>query len=398
VSSTASAEVSAEQPRRRLPQINLGRAGELLPLAVALIATVIVFRVGSEFFLTARNLTNLLVQVAPLALVAIASTLVIVMGEIDLSLGSVAGLAGAFVAIELGHPGMPWWGALGLTLLLGLCIALMQGIFVLFGKIQSFAVTLAGYFIWYGVQIGILGSKAQESVRRAPIAELASSRLSTSLAVGLVIIIGGGLLAIRYFVNARDSHEAKMSHTRLLITTGIWAVAIALVVWFVSYLKGGGGVPLIFAIVMAIAAIVWLVLTRVPFGRHLYAVGGSEPAARAMGIPIAKIKLVTFAAAGALAAFAGVVSVSYTGGATTSTGGGVLLLEGIGATVVGGVSLLGGRGSVWGAFCGAVLLAAVQNGLALLQLQFYVVYIAQGGVVLFALLADSAIRSRLVRS
>jgi ribose/xylose/arabinose/galactoside ABC-type transport system permease subunit len=116
-----------------------------------------------------------------------------------------------------------------------------------------------------------------------------------------------------------------------------------------------------------------------------------------MGIPISKIKLTTFAAAGALAAFAGVVSVSYTGGATTSTGGGVLLLEGIGATVVGGVSLLGGRGSVWGAFCGALLLAAVQNGLALLQLQFYVVYIAQGGVVLFALLADSAIRHRLVR-
>ena len=92
--STATAEVGAEQPRRRLPQIKLGRAGELLPLAVALIATLIVFRVGSEFFLTARNLTNLLVQMAPLALVAIASTLVIVMGEIDLSLGSIAGLAG----------------------------------------------------------------------------------------------------------------------------------------------------------------------------------------------------------------------------------------------------------------------------------------------------------------
>jgi D-xylose transport system permease protein len=394
--STATAEVGTEQPRRRLPQIKLGRAGELLPLAVALIVTLVVFRVGSEYFLTARNLTNLLVQMAPLALVAIASTLVIVMGEIDLSLGSVAGLAGAFVAIELGHPGMPWWGALALTLGLGLAIAAMQGIFVLFGRIQSFAVTLAGYFIWYGVQVGILGTKAQESVRRAPISELSSARLSTTVAIVLVVIIGGGLLAGRYFINARDKHESRMGQKKLLLTTAVGAIAVALLVWFVSYLKDGGGVPLIFAITMAIAAIVWVILTRVPFGRHLYAVGGSEPAARAMGIPISKIKLITFASAGALAAFAGVVSVSYTGAATTSTGGGALLLEGIGATVVGGVSLLGGRGSVWGAFCGALLLAAVQNGLALLQLEFYVVYIAQGGVVLFALAADSAIRHRLV--
>ena len=395
--SATTAEVDAGQPRRRLPQIKLGRAGELLPLAVALIATLVVFRIGSEFFLTARNLTNLLVQMAPLGLVAIAATLVIVMGEIDLSLGSVAGLCGAFVAIELGHPGMPWWGALALTLGLGFAIALMQGIFVIFGRIQSFAVTLAGYFIWYGVQIGILGTKAQESVRRAPISELSSARLGTTLAIALVVLIGGGMIAVRYFLNVRDTHESKMSQKRLLATSALWAIVVALLVWFVTYLKKGGGVPLIFAIVLAISAIVWLVLTRVPFGRHLYAVGGSEPSARAMGIPISKIKLITFAAAGALAAFAGVVSVSYTGGATTSTGGGVLLLEGIGATVVGGVSLLGGRGSVWGAFGGAVLLAAVQNGLALLQLQFYVVYIAQGGVVLFALLADSAIRYRLVR-
>lgn len=392
----SAAEIISEKPHRRLSVPRLGKGGELLPLAVALIVVVIVFRVGSEFFLTARNLTNLLDQLAPLALVAVASTLVIVMGEIDLSIGSVAGLGGAFVAILLGSPSMPWWGALLLTLGLGFGIAGMQGIFVLLGRVRSFAVTLAGYFLWYGVQIGILGKKAQESIRRAPIAELSSARIGTSTALISVAIVGVLLLMLRYAMHARDTHESRMSQPRLIATTAAWAAVLGLILWFINYLKEGGGVPLIFAITLLIAALAWMVLTRTPFGRHLYAVGGDEPAARAMGISITRVKLITFAIAGMLAAFAGIVSVSYTGGATTSTGGGVLLLEGIGATVVGGVSLIGGRGSVWGAFGGAVLLAAVQNGLALLNLEFYVVYIAQGAVVLLALLADSAIRHRLL--
>jgi ribose/xylose/arabinose/galactoside ABC-type transport system permease subunit len=138
-----------------------------------------------------------------------------------------------------------------------------------------------------------------------------------------------------------------------------------------------------------------VVLTRTALGRHLYAVGGDLHAARESGININKVKWIGFAAAGALSVCAGISILSYTGGADSSAGTGALLLAGIGATVVGGVSLTGGRGSLWGAFGGAILLEAVGNGLNLMSLSFYAVYIVEGLVVLAALLTDAALRRRL---
>ena len=154
--------------------------------------------------------------------------------------------------------------------------------------------------------------------------------------------------------------------------------------------------PLAFVLVLGIAAALWVLLTRTALGRHMYAVGGDLHAARESGVNINKVKWIGFALAGALAVCAGVSILSYTGGADTSAGTGALLLAGIGATVVGGVSLTGGRGSLWGAFGGAILLESVGNGLNLMSLSFYAVYIVEGLVVLAALLADAALRRRLV--
>jgi D-xylose transport system permease protein len=385
--------------RRRLPAISFGRPnGEVLPLLVALLVTFLVFHLASPYFLTARNLTNLLNQMAPLAIIAIASTVMIIMGEIDLSLGSVAGFTGALAAVLLANEGMPWLLAIAITVLAGIAVAGIQGLIVVAGRVRSFAVTLAGFFIWFGAQVGVLGSDGQQALRRLPVADLASTRVSTTLAVIVACAIGGGLLIGRYVVHFRDTHEARLTTRQLHVTTLGWLTALGALVWALTFLDAGGGLPLVFVLALAITALVWLVLTRTPLGRHVYAVGGDADAARKVGINVNRVKWIGFAAAGALAAFAGVVIVSYTGGADSSTGGGALLLQGIGATVVGGVSLFGGRGSVWGAFGGAILLAGVQNGLALLNLDFYVVDIALGLVVLVALLADGVIRRRLVTS
>jgi D-xylose transport system permease protein len=392
----SSAPVAAPARRRRLPTFTVGKGSELLPLLVALLVALIFFRIASPYFLTARNLTNLLVQVAPLAIIAIASTIVILMGEIDLSLGSIAGFTAALVAILLAREGMPWSVALMITLLAGVAVAGLQGLFVLVGRVRSFAVTLAGFFVWYGVQVGILGSDGQQPLRRPPLADLASERIATPVAM-IVVGVGGVLLILaRYWMHARDTHESRLSRGQLVGTSVAWVVALGAALWAISYLDDGGGIPLVFAMALALTGVVWLVLTRTAYGRHLYAVGGDAEASRAMGIAVGRVKWVAFAAAGAMAAFAGVVLVSFTGGADASTGAGAFMLQAIGAAVVGGVSLFGGRGSVWGAFGGAVLLAGVQNGLALLSLDFYVVDIALGLVVLAALLADSAIRRRLV--
>ena len=189
---------------------------------------------------------------------------------------------------------------------------------------------------------------------------------------------------------------ASYRRSTLATSSGLMTRAIiAALLWFVTYLEQGGGVPLVFAIVLAVAAIVWVILTRTAFGRHLYAVGGDLHAARESGININKVKWIGFALSGALATCAGISLLSYTGGADTSAGTGALLLAGIGATVVGGVSLTGGRGSLWGAFGGAILLESVGNGLNLMSLSFYAVYIVEGLVVLAALLTDAGLRRRL---
>ena len=171
---------------------------------------------------------------------------------------------------------------------------------------------------------------------------------------------------------------------------------VAALLSLVTYLQGGGGIPMVFVLVLAVTTIVWIVLTKTAFGRHLYAVGGDLHAARESGININRVKWIGFLLSGALAVCAGISLLSYTGGADSSAGTGALLLAGIGATVVGGVSLTGGRGSLWGAFGGAILLEMVGNGLNLLSLSFYAVYIVEGLVVLAALLTDAALRRRLV--
>jgi D-xylose transport system permease protein len=401
---TEATDAVLEPAVRRRSWAALGRGrltggwADALPLLLAIAVAVVAFRSASPFFLNARNLTNLLGQLAPLELIAIASTVVIVMGEIDLSLGSVAGFTGALAALLLLHDAVPWWVTVAATLGAGLAATALQGVVVVGGRVRSFAVTLAGFFIWYGIQLWILGANGQIVLRRKPVDVLASATISQLASLLVAGIAGGALIAAWAVVALREAPELRPSRTRVFARCAAGLAALGFLLWFITYLESGGGIPLIFGFVLGVTALVWIVLTRTALGRHFYAVGGSADAAKANGIAVARVKWIGFALAGALSAFAGITIASYTGGVDGSTGGGTLLLEGIGATVVGGVSLLGGRGSIWGAFGGAVLLAAVQNGLALLSLSFYVVYIVEGLVVLVALLADAAVRRRLVAS
>jgi D-xylose transport system permease protein len=387
---------TADRPRSLLASaIETARSRDAVPLVFSLVVTAVVFRVASPLFLSAANLGNLLGQLAPLVLIAVASTVMIVMGEIDLSLGSVAGFSGAVVAILITRDSIDWELAVLVTLAAGVAIAGMQGVIVLGGRVRSFVVTLAGFFIWYGAQVGILGNEGSQPLLSSPISRMSYKRISEGTSLTVVLVLGVALILMRLVSATRAHAGERASYRTVLPAIAPWVVSLAVLCWVITYL---GRVPLTFVLVLGITAIIWIVLTRTGFGRHLYAVGGNPGASRANGINVGRVKLVGFLTAGVLAACAGITIVSFTGGADTSTGAGSLLLEGIGATVVGGVSLLGGRGSVWGAFGGAVLLAAVQNGLALLSLDFYVVDIVEGLVVLAALLADSALRHRMVSS
>jgi D-xylose transport system permease protein len=368
---------------------------EGFPLFFAMVLTFLIFRIATESFLDPRNIANLLGQIAPLVLIAVASTLVIVMGEIDLSLGSIAGFSGALAAFFIGSTNLPWVFGIILTILITLAIALLQGAIVVFGRVRSFAVTLAGFLVWHGVQVGVLGNASQRPLNRSPLADLSITRVSSAwVLLGSLIYFALYLcfFILAKFKNTRAS-EGNQSSRRILTVTRTLLPLVALCL-FSKYLDRVGGIPLTLFLVLVITLCSWFLLTRMPIGRHMYSIGGNPAAARANGISVTKVRLVGFILAGVLASLAGISIISYTGGADSSTGAGSLLLQGIGATVIGGVSLIGGRGSVWGAFGGAVLLSAVQNGLALLSLPFYVIDIVEGLVVLTALLADALIRRK----
>jgi D-xylose transport system permease protein len=375
-------------------RLRLARRLESLPLLVALALVVVIFQALTGLFLNPRNLVNMLTELAPLEFIAMASTVMIIMGEIDLSLGSLAGFVGAVLAALLAIHGVPWLVAVVLAFFLGIGISGLQGVIVVAGRVRSFAVTLAGYLVWYGAQLLVLGASGYIPLRREPMNELSLARIPNSVSLA-VVGLGSAIVALLWLFGRRVDSGGRSSAPIFVARIAAVIAVTAGLIWLVTYLNRGGGIPLVFVLVVLVATGMWIMLTRTALGRHMYAVGGDLHAARESGVNINKVKWIGFAAAGALATCAGIAILSYTGGADTSAGTGSLLLAGIGATVVGGVSLTGGRGSLWGAFGGAILLEAVANGLNLMSLRFYAVYIVEGLVVLAALLTDAALRRRL---
>lgn len=391
---TASFQGEADgHPTRRAGQ---GRRRALtvpreLPLVIAIVLVAVTFQSLTGIFLKPRNLINLLAEASPLILVAVASTIVILMGDIDLSLGSVAGLTAAVAAFLLGT-GFGWGWALVLALVGAGLIGLVQGAIVVFAGVRSFVVTLAGFLICFGLQLRMLSPTGYLPVETPLLRQVAVTRLPTWVVLSIIAVLVlvyagqrllGGRAATRAARPERDTRQT-------LILGGVLLSAVLAA----CYLGTAGGVPVLTALALAVTALAWIVLRKTGPGLHLYAIGGDESAALESGIRVRQVKLGGFVATGILAGLAGLTLLIYTSGADNTTGSGTLLLSGIGSAVVGGVSMLGGRGSVWGAVGGALLLASVQNGLNLISLLPDMVYVVSGAVVLAALLIDAVLRKK----
>jgi len=200
-------------------RLALTRRLESLPLIVALLLVIVIFQLLSGLFLNPRNLVNLLTELAPLGFIAMASTVMIIMGEIDLSLGSLAGLTGAVLAALLANEGIPWPVALGLAFIVGIGISGLQGIIVVVGRVRSFAVTLAGYLVWYGVQLAMLGISGYIALRRAPINELSLARIPEAISLALVAVIGLAVIAI-WLAGRRHTIAGTVSMDQVVIDMG----------------------------------------------------------------------------------------------------------------------------------------------------------------------------------
>lgn len=369
-------------------------AGDLgaLPVVVGLVGVWIFFQTQNSNFLTSRNISNLTLQMAVTAILAMATVVVMVAGEIDLSLGSVTGVTSALLGVLLTNDHWSTTAALAATFGLGLGIGLLQGLITVLVGVPSFLVTLGGFLAWAGVQLAVIGPAGNLQVTNSTIAAIGNNYLKHSSAwilATVVVIAAAGVEALRIRERRRFGMEprALVSVLRVALLAGALAAVVA-------FLNGNFGVPYVLVLFLAVGAVLGWIMRRTFFGRYVYAVGGGAEASRRAGIPVGAIRVAVLSLSGLLAGLAGVVSTSTLYATSANVGGSILLLEAIAAAVIGGTSLFGGRGRVYMALLGTLVIASVQNGLGLLGKSASTEDIATGAILVLAVSLDAFNRRR----
>lgn len=374
---------------RNLVRADAGSAAVLGGLA----AIWIFFEVQNSNFLTARNLTNLVLQTAVTAILGMGVVLVMVAGEIDLSLGSATGASAALLGVLLTSQHWPAGLAIAVTLLFGLLLGLLQGIITTQIGVPSFIVTLGGFLAFAGVQLALIGSAGQIAISSPAVIAIANDYIARAVAWALAGVVIAGLVVTEVAGHRAWSRAGVGggSWWPAAARVGAWAGVLIAVTWIMnSYF----GVPYLLVGLLALSLGLSWATRRTGFGRHLYAVGGNAEAARRAGISVGAIKVTVLAASGLLAAVAAIVSASRLYSVDASTGGGTLLLEAIAAAVIGGTSLFGGYGRIYNALLGALVIDSVENGLDLIGQSASTKNIATGIILVLAVSLDALSRRR----
>jgi D-xylose transport system permease protein len=371
------------------------RAGQLgsLPIVVGLIIIAIVFQSQNDHFLTSGNFVNLILQSAAFATIGMGLVFVLLLGEIDLSVGFVSGVAGVIATVLLIPDGnaVPTWVAIALALGAGLGIGTLHGLIITKIGIPSFVVTLAGLLAWNGVVLLLIGDRGTVILQDDFLIGLANDFLPTATswilwAVAVLIYAGIGLNEIRVRRSSGLDHDP-------IALVALRVVALAVILGIVVYVANQDrGIPYLFLLVGFFFLLWSFVLKRTRFGRYVYAVGGSAEAARRAGIHVDRIKIAVFAICSFMAAVGGLVLASRLRSVDTNAGGGSILLYAIAAPVIGGTSLFGGIGHMRSAILGALVIGSIDNGLGLLGLGAGEKFVITGGVLLLAVTVDSLSR------
>jgi D-xylose transport system permease protein len=332
-----------------------------------------------------------MLQIVGLGIIATGVVMVLLLGEIDLSVGIVSGLAASVMAVLSVKQDWPGWLAIIAALLVGLGAGLFQGFFITFFRVPSFVVTLAGLLAFQGLLLYVLGSTGTINLNDSLILDLANTFYSDY--VGWIIAI---VLLVPYVLLTLNGYRRRLRaglDTGPPILLGLrMAVVIAGVIVAVLIFNADRGVPLAVLIFIGIVILVDFVLRHTAFGRHVYAVGGNAEAARRAGISLTRIRLIVFASCSTLAAVGGVMLASRLFAVNQSSGGNDLLLNAIAAAVIGGVSLFGGRGTAWAALLGALVIGSISNGMDLMALDSDIKFIVTGAVLLLAVTVDATAR------
>ncbi len=372
------------------------RSGDLgsLPIIVGLIIIAIVFQSQNDRFLTAGNFVNLIVQMAAFAVIGMGIVFVLLLGEIDLSIGFVSGVGGVLTALLMLPDGSNEFGAIPaivIALAAGLGIGVLHGLIITKIGVPSFVVTLAGLLAWNGVVLLLIGNRGTVIIQNDFVIGFANDFLPAATA-WIVLLAGVALYAGILLNTYRVRRSAGLANEpQLLILLRVGALALIGVV-VVAVANQDRGIPYVLIVLTALFILWTYVLNRTRFGRHVYAVGGNAEAARRAGINVDRIKIACFAICSAMAVLGGIILASRLRSIDTNSGGGSVLLYSIAAAVIGGTSLFGGRGHVKAAVLGALVIASIDNGLGLLGLSSGTKFVITGLVLLAAVAVDSLSR------
>ena len=385
----------AERLRTNVRSGNLGSA----PVIIALALVVVFFYFWIENFATPVNFSNLIGQMAGTCLVAYGVVFVLLIGEIDLSIGYVSGMAGMIAALlqqptPIG-PGLPGWLCIVIALTCTTIIGAFQGSFVALIGVPSFVVTLAGLLIWQGViQLELPGVVViQDNTINNVYGYFFSDRDGWIIGIAVsalyvAVTLGRALAGRRHGIPIRDP----------LLLAIKCVIVPAITLWVVYYSNRDRGVPFALLLVVLMLVVLTFLAKRTLFGRHVYAVGGNSEAARRAGIVVPRIRILVFMISSFMAGLGGIVLASRLQSVDLNAGGGTLLIDSIAAAVIGGTSLFGGRGEVRNALIGAALITTISNGMNTLGYSNAIIYIVTGSILLLAVTFDTVVRRVQVKS
>ncbi|MGI5471421.1 sugar ABC transporter permease [Streptomyces sp. CA-132043] len=374
------------------------RGGELgsLPVVLGLIVIAVIFQLQTSSFLSAGSLANIGVYTSGLGIMAVGIVFVLLLGEIDLSVGSVAGVGAAAWAVLSVTNGLNDWLSVLIAIGCGLLIGALHGFFFAKIGVPAFVVTLAGFLGWSGLQIWMMGKEGSINTPDDSVVAYLTGyyfedkAAAYGLALIAVLAYAGSLLL--------DTKRRKAAGlpSRPLSEVGLRTAVVAVIAFVVAYVlnepAGARGLPLALVLFLAVLVIADFVVRRTSYGRQIFAVGGNAEAARRAGINVDKVRITVFAISGMLAAFGGLFIASLSGGATKNLGAGNTLMNVIAAAVIGGTSLFGGRGKIWSALLGMLVIQSIQQGLNLLGMASEIQFMITGAVLLAAVVIDSVSR------
>lgn len=367
----------------------LGSELRVVPVLLVLVVLGLIFSLLSPFFLAPRNITFLVLQTVPTALMSLSLIFVLFVAEIDLSMASLSAVASAITAVLLVVFGVDVFPAMAAGIVAGCGVGILQAVIVLVFGAPSFLVTLGMSFILSGVLVLILPEKAaQISIVGTPLATMQDAYIPAAISWG-ALVAGVALDAWLRFLHTRGMKAEGLPTNpvnQILLPSGAIAICFGLAVWYLNLYKG---VPVMVGLLIVILVVASYVLNQTAFGRHIFAVGGNREGARRAGVRVNTIVIIAFTLSGGIAALAGLAAAVRQLSVSIASGGGLLMLSAVAGAVIGGASLFGGRGNVWAALLGPLIIATISNGFDLMAAPPYLRIISIGTILVLAVILDT---------